>query len=75
MCQGGDEMHTLETSVVLPAFLFLIAVVICISLFYADMVSKHADEITTSFETQTINHADVVRGGVVIEDLYERYIE
>lgn len=68
-------MHTLETSVVLPALLFFIAVVICISLFYADMVSKHADKIATSFETPTINHTDVVRGGVVIEELYEKYLE
>ena len=66
-------MHTLETAIVLPAILVFIAVVICISLKYTDMVSQHADELKTSVPTEIINHTDVVRGGVVLEELFDKY--
>lgn len=66
-------MHTLETAIVLPAILVFIAVVICISLKYTDMVSQHADKIARSVPKEIINHTDVARGGVILDELYESY--
>ena len=66
-------MHTLETSVIMPALLVFITVMLCLSLYDTDMVSQHADELKTSVPTEIINHTDVVRGGVVLEELFDKY--
>lgn len=67
-------MHTLETSIILPAVLLFVTVIVCVSLKYSDMVSQHADEIAASVPEEKISHTDVVRGGVVLNELYEKYL-
>lgn len=66
-------MHTLEAIIVIPAVLLFILIIICVSLKYSDMVSKHADEMSASVSEEVINHTDVVRGGVVLDELYGKY--
>lgn len=66
-------MHTLETAIILPAILFFVAVIICISLKYTDMVSQHADKNAKSVPEELISHTDVVRGGTILSELCKSY--
>ena len=67
-------MHTLETSIILPAVLFFILVAVCISLKYTEVVSKHADKLEASAYETTTNNVDILRGGAILYEIYEEHL-
>lgn len=68
-------MYTLETIIVMPVILIFIAAIICVSLKYAEIVSKNADSLKEDSLTENISCTDVVRGGEILNELYKEYFK
>lgn len=68
-------MYTVETAVVLPAFLLFLLVYICVSVQYTEQVSVHADRLRESALPHTIHNTDIVRGEAVLYDIYQRHTD
>lgn len=67
-------MHTLETVIVIPTVLIFILLSVCVNLKYAEVISKHAEFLKISASEETTKNADVLRGGMIINELYEDYL-
>ena len=68
-------MHTLETTIVLPAILFFVMIAVCVSLKYTEALSKHAEALKASASEATTKNVEIVRGGAILNEIYEEYLQ
>ncbi len=65
------NLYTLETAIILPVIIIFIITAISVTLKFTEASTKHAEALKASASEETISNIDILRGGMILNDLYK----